>query len=139
MNNHGYACRLTIAAPLERTFESIATAESVRGWWTALAEGSEGAGSELRLGFEGLDEQIVMQVDRLERPGRVTWTCLEHTGCEAWRGSEIRFELAGCGDGTELQFRHDGVPAELVEAGWERFLASLAALAETGRGMPFGE
>jgi hypothetical protein len=30
------------------------------------------------------------------------------------------------------------VPGELVEPGWERFLASLVAYAESGKGMPFG-
>ena len=40
--------------------------------------------------------------------------------------------------GCELNFRHVGISREQVEAGWDRFLASLAAYAEHGEGTPYG-
>ena len=87
----------------------------------------------LRFGFEGLDEEIVMRVDRADRPSAVAWTCLRHSGCPEWDGTTLRFEV---GEG-ELRFRHAGVPADLVRRGWDHFLASLVALVERGEGTPF--
>ena len=53
----------------------------------------------------------------------------------AARPSLLNFVIA---DTCELDFRHTGLPAEVVAEGWEHFLASLAAYAETGMGTPFG-
>jgi uncharacterized protein YndB with AHSA1/START domain len=131
-----YEQHLTIAAPRERVYEAIATVEGVRGWWTPIVTG---AGQERQLGFEGMDELIVLYQDEAERPARVRWTCLGHSGAEAWNGSAITFVLAEIAAGQcELAFRHDGVAPDLVAPGWERFLTSLADLAETGVGAPFG-
>jgi hypothetical protein len=103
--------------------------QGLRGWWTPIVTGSASPGNELHFGFPGLDEHIVMRVDR-----PLDWTCLLHTGSPEWQGSTVRFERSDQG----LEFRHDGVPRALVETGWEHFLASLAALVEHGQGMPFG-
>ncbi len=52
---------------------------------------------------------------------------------------QLRFELTDHGpQACELEFRHTGLPAEVVAQGWEHFLTSLAAYAETGTGTPFG-
>jgi uncharacterized protein YndB with AHSA1/START domain len=64
-----YARRLTIGAARQRVFDAIATLDGPRHWWTTVVTGSAAAGGELRFGFAGLDEQIVMRVDALRPPG----------------------------------------------------------------------
>jgi SnoaL-like domain len=124
-----YERRLELNAPVERIHDAIATVDGLRAWWTPIVTGSVAPGGELHFGFEDLDEEIVMHVHE-----PLGWTCLAHTGCPAWRGSRVTFTIVDGG----LEFRHDGMERSLVVAGWERFLASLAALVEHGEGAPFG-
>ncbi len=133
-----YNRRVIIEAPRERVFDAIATVEGPRHWWTAEVTGSAAADGELRFGFAGLDEQMVMRVIASRRPGAVEWSCVEHTRNNEWAGTVLEFRLTSRGPSqTELEFRHGGLPAELVARGWDHFLASLAAYAETGTGTPF--
>ena len=135
----GYARRLVIRAPLAEVFDAIATVDGPRHWWTTKVTGSAAVGGELRFGFAGLDEQMVMRVCASQRPSTIRWSCVEHTRNGEWTGTQLRFELAARGhQACELDFRHTGLPAEVVVEGWEHFLASLAAYAETGTGTPFG-
>ena len=135
----GYGRRLVINAPRERVFEAIATVDGPRHWWTTEVSGSADAGGELRFGFAGLDEQMVMRVSACQRPATVRWSCTEHTRDGEWAGTLLKFDLTTRGPrACELEFRHTGLPAEVVAEGWEHFLASLAAYAETGAGTPFG-
>jgi hypothetical protein len=100
--------------------------------------GSAAAGGELRFGFAGLDELMVMRVTASQRPSALTWSCVKHTRNNEWAGTVLEFRLTARGPSeTELDFRHGGLPAELVTRGWDYFLASLAAYAETGTGTPF--
>ena len=135
----GYEGVVTIAAPREGVFEAINTIEGLRGWWTPLVSGATAAGSELRFEFEGLDEHIVMRVDRASPPAAVDWTCLVHTGAPEWNGSTVSFELSGTPDACRLTLRHSGVAPETVARGWDHFLASVAAFIEDGEGMPYRE
>src|SRR5690242_13132392 len=79
-----------IAAPAERVFAALTTLAGLGGWWTPYVTGvpSEPA-SEIRFEFEGLDEHILMRVDRIERPYLVNWTCLAHTSFPEWNGTRI--------------------------------------------------
>ena len=134
-----YARQLTIGAARQRVFDAIATLDGVRHWWTTVVTGSAAAGGELRFGFAGLDEQIVMCVDAVRPPSAVGWSCVAHTRDEEWTGSQVRFELSERGpQACELHFRHIGIFPEVVAAGWDHFLASLAAYAEHGGGSPYG-
>lgn len=134
-----YARQLTIDAPRERVFEAIGTFDGPRHWWTTIVTGSAALGDELRFGFAGLDEQIVMRVSERREPALVAWSCVAHTRAEEWTGTTVRFELSARGpDACELDFRHIGLPPDLVADGWDHFLASLAAYAVTGAGTPFG-
>ena len=134
-----YTRRLTIDAARERVFDAIATLEGPRHWWTTIVTGSAEVGGELRFGFAGLDEQIVMRVDDARPPLAVGWSCVAHTRDDEWTGTELRFELAARGaQACELDFRHVGISRDQVAAGWDRFLASLAAYAEHGEGTPYG-
>ena len=135
----GYARHLIIHAGRERVFDAIATVDGPRHWWTTKVTGSAAAGGELRFGFAGLDEQMLMRVSENRRPLAVWWSCVAHSRDNEWTGTQLRFELSDHGpQACELDFRHTGLPAEAVAEGWEHFLASLAAYAETGMGTPFG-
>jgi uncharacterized protein YndB with AHSA1/START domain len=135
----GYAQRLTINAPCERVFDAIATLDGPRHWWTTEVTGSAGIGGELRFGFAGLDEQMLMRIDTHHRPSMIRWSCIAHTRDDEWTGTQLSFELTQHGtQACELNFRHTGLPADLVADGWEHFLGSLAAYAEHGTGTPFG-
>jgi hypothetical protein len=101
--------------------------------------GSAATGGELCFGFAGLDEQIVMHVDFARPPAVVKWSCTAHTRDGEWTGTKVRFELAERGhQACELDFQHTGISPEQVAAGWDHFLASLAAYAEHGHGSPYG-
>ena len=134
-----YARQLIIEAPRERVFEAIGTLDGPRHWWTTIVTGSAALGDELRFGFAGLDEQIVMCVSERREPALVAWSCVAHTRGVEWTGTTVRFELTARGpNACELDFRHAGLPPDLVADGWDYFLASLAAYAVTGAGTPFG-
>jgi hypothetical protein len=112
-----YARRLAIGAAQDRVFEAVGTVEGPR----------------------HLDEQIVMRVDALRAPSLVAWACVAHTRGEEWTGSAVRFELADRGPrACALDFRHIGMPPDLLAQGWDHFLASLSGYLEHGTGSPFG-
>jgi hypothetical protein len=120
-------------------FDAVGTVDGPRHWWTTIVTGSAMAGGQLRFGFAGLDEQIVMHVDVARPPAAVSWSCMAHTRDEEWTGTTLRFELTERGpEACELDFRHSGISPELVAGGWDHFLASLAAYAEHGLGTPYG-
>ena len=134
-----YARQLAIGAARDRVFEAVGTVDGPRHWWTTMVTGSAALGGELRFGFAGLDEQIVMRVDALRAPSLVEWACVAHTRGEEWTGSTVRFELADRGPlACGLDFRHIGLPPELVAEGWDHFLASLSGYLEYGTGTPYG-
>lgn len=134
----GYMRELPCRTPRERVFETVATLGGLRGWWTPIVAGSVRPGGHLSFGFEDLDEAIVMRVDELRAGSCLRWTCLEHTGAADWAGTTIGFELRdAAADQCVLTFTHTGVPADQVAGGWDRFLASLTRLVETGRGEPY--
>lgn len=136
----GYARRLIIGAAPDRVYGAVATLDGLRGWWTTVVAGQAGSpGGMLRFGFAGLNEQITMRVDEAKPPAALVWSCVAHTRDGEWTGSIVRFKLTGHGPwACGLDFRHDGIDRDKVAAGWEHFLASLAAYAERGEGSPYG-
>lgn len=138
-----YTCRIVFRAPRERVFDAIATPGGVRGWWTTAVKGSGAAGGELRLEFEGLDEYIVLRVEKANRPSSVQWSCVVHTGLPEWAGTKMLFDLVErtpleC----ELSFRHIGLTPKLQcyddgSLGWDHFLMSLVGYVERGKRGPW--
>ena len=84
-----------------------------------------------------------MHVDEAKRPCSVKWTCMVHTDLPEWAGTKPTFDLVELTPKTcELHFRHTGLTPELecydhCEIGWNRFLASLVAYIERGKGAPY--
>lgn len=139
-----YTRTMTLSASCETVFDALATVEGSRGWWTSLVSGSAETGGDLRFAFEGVKGHVLMHVDRATRPHSVQWTCVENTILPDWVGTVIVFDLSECTPNScALNFRHRGLtPAlecfDLCQAGWNRFLPSLKAYAETGKGAPIG-
>jgi uncharacterized protein YndB with AHSA1/START domain len=139
-----YVRQLRIRAPRARVFDAIATLDGLRGWWTPRVTGSDQEGGVIRLAFEGLDEHIDLQVLVTRPPVEVEWSIVRHTSIEEWNGTSLRFELSALTDGIcVVAFCHRGLTPKLAcyedcALGWKHFLASLVALAEQGRGRPFG-
>lgn len=137
-----YAREIPFHGPAEELFDALTTLDGLAGWWTPIVSGNPTSG-ELRFGFAGLDEEIVMRVDQATRPTTLIWTCLAHTGHPEWEDTRIVFELETDEEsGGLLKFRHVGlIPGlscyETCETGWEHFLASLLDYAEHGQGRPF--
>lgn len=139
MAEDGYRQSIRVRAPRERLWDAVGTVDGPRHWWTTAVSGSAEAGGELRFGFAGLPEEMVMLVTASRRPDSVSWRCVAHNRDQEWTGTKLSFDLADRGpDGCELTFRHAGLPCDVVADGWRRFLASLAAYAEGGAGYPFG-
>jgi uncharacterized protein YndB with AHSA1/START domain len=135
----GYQQSIQVRAARERVWDAVGTIDGPRHWWTTTVSGSAESGGELRFGFAGLPEEMVMLVVASRCPTSLTWRCVAHTRDQEWTGSQLGFELADRGpDECELTFRHTGLPGDVVADGWRHFLASLAAYAEGRSGHPFG-
>jgi SnoaL-like domain/Activator of Hsp90 ATPase homolog 1-like protein len=134
----GYAHSLTVRASADEAFDAIAQVGGIRAWWSPIAAGVAEPGGQLALGFDGLDEAIVLRVDEMARPQRVAWTCLRHTSAPGWDGSRITFDIRTVpGGSTGIELQHHDVDAAVVADGWTRFLDSLASLLDTGTGRPY--
>ena len=138
-----FACHVSFNATRGRVFDAIATINGLRGWWTPITGGSPKPGGQLRFEFKGLDECIIMQVDRARHPDSVHWTCVMHTGLAEWPGTKVTFDLVERTAKTcDLRFRHAGLNPNLLcyadcRQGWDHFLASLVAYVERGKGTPY--
>jgi uncharacterized protein YndB with AHSA1/START domain len=142
-NAPDYQRRVSVAAAPRRVYDALTTLTGLAGWWTPLVEGDPGEGGGLAFRFRGLDERILMRVDVARSPDRVLWRCLEHSGHPEWQGTRIHFQITPLDDQTAtLEVRHEGlIPTldcyDVCRAGWDGFLESIAAYAETGKGAPF--
>jgi uncharacterized protein (TIGR03086 family) len=139
-----YTSHLAVRAPAERVFEAIHSLEGLASWWTPHVSGSNEIGGELRFEFEGLTEHVIMRVEEASAPSTLRWTCVTHTGHPEWAGTEPTFAITRTdADTCVIDFVHVGLAPTLgcyeqCERGWDRFLASIVAYAEVGRGMPYG-
>lgn len=136
-----YEKTLRVLAHPAALFDALTTLSGLAGWWTDVT-GSGTAGGELRFVFD-TPEALVVQVVEASRPTSVQWTVIGYNVLPEWAGTRPTFTITPVGGGSELQFRHYGLTAELdcidqCTRGWDHFLNSLRAFVETGHGMPFG-
>lgn len=139
-----YTKQVRLYASRERVFKALATLNGLRGWWTLIVTGKATTGGELRLGFAGLDEYIIMRVVKNKRPSSMYWTCVIHTSLPEWKETQPRFDLVEETSGScRLDFQHIGLTPQFecfddCRLGWDHFLASLVAYVERGAGMSYG-
>ncbi len=97
LTESGYQQRIQVHAARERVWDAVGTVDGPRNWWTTMVSGSADIGGELRFGFAGLLEEVVMLVVASRRPACVAWRCVAHTRNQEWAGTQLSFELAECG------------------------------------------
>jgi uncharacterized protein YndB with AHSA1/START domain len=129
-----------IEATPERVFQALTRPEGIAGWWSnhVTAEISVGAYAEIT--FESGVMQ--MEITDLEDGKKVYWNVKRSP--HNWEGSTITWDLAPTAKGTRLIFgQHNltvgmtGYSIDETRAGWEYFMPSLKAYAETGKGTPY--
>jgi uncharacterized protein YndB with AHSA1/START domain len=135
-----YARELVLKAPRERLLEAFTTLDGLAGWWTSAVSGDPSVSGTITFRFG--DQRKVMQVDK-STVRAVTWTCIEDNHHREWAGTRIIVQLEELDGGkTLMRFRHEGLMPELecygqCEAGWDYFMASIAAYVESGEGSPW--
>ncbi len=96
--------QISIAAPPETVYASLATQAGLRGWWTRDAVAEEQIGSRAEFGFDHRSVVFRMSVEELVRGKRVGWSC--HGDHPEWKGTRLVWEITPDGEGSVLRFRH---------------------------------
>jgi len=131
--------RVGIAGPVSEIYAALTTNVGLSRWWTTDTSGAGGVGSVLRFRFGGGGpdfEVIELQTDSLVR-----W---RHSGemPEAWRGTEVSFQLTNDGSQTIVRFTHSSWKEASdfmahCSTKWAVFMLSLKDAIETGNGRPY--
>jgi uncharacterized protein YndB with AHSA1/START domain len=131
-----------IAAPREKVWGALTTADGLLGWWTTDVAAEEAVrGAEIQFRFRGPFNPR-MRIVEMASPRLLEW---EGIGGHAALGERmgIRFELEESETGTRVRFKHrlgDEINADGVASAnfnWGYYLDSLRLLCETGTGKPF--
>lgn len=136
--------RVGAKAPIEKTYDALATPEGVAAWWTADTSGTAGVGASMKTDFTVAEtgEHIggfELAVEELIPGQRVAWRVTG--GPEEWVGTLIGFDLKTEDDYTVVNFSHTGWREQVEFMGhcstkWATYLLSLKSYVETGTGTP---
>lgn len=131
-----------MVANANTVFDALTTATGLTAWW-ASATGDGEQGGELRLTMNA-PEPLVLRVDEAVRPRRVAWSVVDCPFLPDWVGTRPVFGVVPLGDGEcEVHLCHHGLTGQLdcidmCTRGWDHFMGSLRAYAESGHGSPVG-
>ena len=133
-----YRKTIEIQGPPEALFEALTTTTGLSAWWAA-ATGSALTGGGITFFFP---DPLVMHVDRADAAA-VEWTVVSYDVLPEWPGTRPTFAIRPTDGGSEVQFCHHGLTAdlecrEMCSRGWDHFLDSLRQYVETGKGAPLG-
>lgn len=95
---------MEIEAPPEKVYQAIATAEGLRGCWTADSKTDAKAGGSAEFGFDNRGTVFRMRIEELRPGARLVWSCLGDPA--DWEGTRLTWELSKTDDGTMLHFTH---------------------------------
>jgi uncharacterized protein YndB with AHSA1/START domain len=137
------ATQLEIAAAPAIVARALATTEGHRAWWVSTAQVGAAPGERASVRFDrkdGSQTAATFRIDRQDEHG-IEWTCVAHEGMPDWNGTRLAIRIAESGGGTHVELLHAGFPErnkvyEMCIGGWQYFMQSLKAYAETGRGTP---
>jgi len=144
MSDASYTTAFSVDRAPDQVFAAI---NDVQGWWMTKVDGDNRAvGDEFSYTVPGI-HFCRMRVTELVPGEKVVWTVIDNQmgfieDQSEWKGTEIRFELAARGDGTEVRFTHAGlVPTyecfDICRNAWTFYVGeSLRSLAATGEGRP---
>jgi len=134
---------IEIAMPVSRVYEMATTLGGLRSWYSRDITGDPKKGGELRFGFgEDMATHIGVTDYRLNK--MLTWTVLRSTFSkdESEFPTTVRIDFAESPSrGTLVKFSQsewDGITEYYRMSGyqWEKALASLKLVCETGKGEP---
>lgn len=128
-----------IAVPRPEVFARLQTAAAIANWWTEDTVGEGQVGGQLEFRFNG---HLLCRVEVLEAltDTCISWKVLE--GHPDWVGTEIKFELSDNEGKTRIRFSHRGFGQQddhfaQCNFSWGRYMLSLRALCEEGKGDPW--
>lgn len=145
MNNPEFVYMTVIAAPAERVWQALTSAEFTRQYWHSTRIRSTfrpGAPIE----FLNPDDSVGVAGEILtaDRPKELsyTWRFLRNPDAADDPASRVTFRLETMHAGTRLTITHDeltegSTTATLVAFGWPHVIAGLKTLLETGEAVDF--
>lgn len=144
MSEQGFTTTISV----DRTpLEVYDAAADPRGWWSETITGvTDEVGGEFEYEVEGIHYSKI-RVTELVPGERVVWRVVDarltYIADETeWNDTEIRFDIAARGDGTELRFTHVGLVPDVECYGacanaWTFYIgSSLRELLARGAGSP---
>jgi uncharacterized protein YndB with AHSA1/START domain len=132
--------RVGIATTPDRLYDSLASVDGLRRWWTTTVTGDASPGGQLAFYFGGPEPGAVMEVVSTTPDTQIVWRCIE--GPAEWVDTTVTFDLGATDDETVLRFAHAGwrEPVEFMahcSTKWGLFLLGLKAGFEGGKATPF--
>ena len=145
MSKPEFVYMTVIAAPAERVWQALTSAEFTRQYWHSTRVRSTFApGAAIE--FLNPDESVGVAGEILtaERPKELsyTWRFLRNPDAADDPVSRVTFRLEAIHAGTRLTVTHDRLAEEsttatLVSFGWPHVIAGLKTLLETGKAVDF--
>ncbi|MGN9842932.1 SRPBCC family protein [Nonomuraea sp. H19] len=139
---------LTIAFTVDRTpDQAFAAITDVRGWWSGEIDGpTDELGAEFTYRYQDV-HRSTQRITELIPGRRVAWHVVDGylsfvADATEWTGTDITFDIAPTGDGTEVRFTHVGLAPhdecfENCSSAWRFYIAtSLRSLINGGSGQP---
>jgi uncharacterized protein YndB with AHSA1/START domain len=132
---------VVIDSDTRKVYEALSTSKGLAGFWTADSQVEPKTGTIARFGFGG--PLLEMTVEELTPGKRVRWST--HTGFDAWKGTNVTWEIKPAKDGgNEVWFSHEGWPEQLpakdlasVNYTWGRVVGRLKEYVESGKPVPY--
>lgn len=130
---------IKLAAPVDRVFAALTTAEGLRSWHNTDVTGTGAVGSEWQFRF-GERPEFRWKIVASDPGLHVAWECTQGPGDAP--GSRVTFDLTAADDGrTLLAFKHSGWPGthgnyRKCNTTWGVLLHHLKQFAETGNASP---
>ena len=140
----GYTTSYVVEQSPQEVFAAVL---DVGAWWTGKVDGSADEVGAVFTYRHPPQHYSAQQVVELEPGRRVVWRVTDsHLAFTAepsqWSGTEIVFDLAPSGAGTELRFTHVGLVPDVecfdaCSTGWRHYVqGSLCSLLPSGVGLP---
>lgn len=130
---------LFIKATPAKVYHALTESKGIANWWTRHVQMEARLNSIAQFSFEHGQILLRMKILRLIPNKAVVWHCVG--GQAEWEDTQIYFELLPTRDGTTLQFGHRGWKRTTgllprCSFDWARYLMSLRAYLEKGKGYP---
>lgn len=131
--------QLSIKASPGRVYQALTEQKGLANWWTHFSYAEPRIDSVAEFEFDGGKTKIRMKIIKLLANRQVVWHCLG--GPPEWISTQIAFDLEVKGNETIIHFAHRGWRSTAgtfpsCNYDWGRYLSSLRAYLEKGRGFP---